>query len=76
MTKTLNFVCAMILFISLFLVSKNVACKTFCPLLKLSSLLFSLYVFYLILVTSFYPLFSLQYILLNVKLMLIVQKVS
>ncbi|AES98048.1 putative Late nodulin [Medicago truncatula] len=43
MAKTLNFVCAMILFISLFLVSKNVAlyiieCKTDadCPISKLN----------------------------------------
>jgi len=73
MAKTLNFMCALILFISLFLVSENVASKTFYALLRFSSLLFSLYIFYLISVTSFYPLFLLQVIFLYVKLMLIVQ---
>jgi len=60
MAKTLNFVCALILFISFFLVSKNVASKTFYPLLRFSSLIFGFYIFYLLLVTSFYPLSSLQ----------------
>jgi len=79
MATTLRFFYAMLLFLSLFLLVKEVSGKLYFHCFKFPCLLYSSYtIFYLILITLFLSLlffiFLLQQIFLSVKLMLIVDK--